>query len=129
MPKGVIAILLGLVTVFAIFFFIEDKDNYSDTFEIDATFDGSNVIVTFSDKSKMTDYTILQMLGMEEPFQKTFNGNSFVEVIPFSKVPKYGWKAHPIIVDINHTELGHVQLKTEVHLLDEPAPPVIYGVP
>lgn len=129
MPKGVIAILLGLVTVFAIFFFIEDKDNYSDTFEIDATFDGSNVIVTFSDKSKMTDYTILQMLGMEEPFQKTFNGNSFVEAIPFSKVPKYGWKAHPIIVDINHTELGHIQLKTEVHLLDEPAPPVIYGVP
>lgn len=128
MIKGLI--LLGIVTILAVVFLVNNTQDFGNTFEIDATYDGSeNVLITFSDKSEKTNYATLQILGMTEPFQKTFDGSSFVEEVTFHTVPKYGWKAHPIIVDIEHTELGHVQLKTEVHHIDEPAPQVIYGQP
>ena len=124
-------ILLGIVTIFALLLLTGDRgDELQETFEIEAVYDKSgHVKISFSDKSKKTSTTVLQILGMEEPFQKTFPGSDFVEEVSFPNVPKHGWKAHPVVLDIMHAEFGRVQLKTEVHFTDEPVPPVIYSRP
>ena len=65
---------------------------------------------------------------MEDSFQKTFNDiNEFKEVVLFPQVPKYGWEIHPITLVLEHKELGNVNLKTEIHSIDEPAPHVIFS--
>ncbi len=66
---------------------------------------------------------------MEKSFQKSFFGSQFIEIVPFPNTPKYGWSIHPIVLEIEHPELGHIQLKTEIHSLDEPIPPTIYSRP
>ena len=56
--------------------------------------------------------------------------NAFPSVFfPFPTSPKYGWAIHPIVLEIDHEEFGHVQLKTEIHPYGEPVPPVIYSKP
>ena len=35
----------------------------------------------------------------------------------------------PVVLEIDHPEFGHIQLKTEIHPLDEPTPTVIYSRP
>ena len=64
---------------------------------------------------------------MDESFQKTFSDSEFIEIVPFPNIPKYGWAIHPIVLEIDHEELGHIQLKTEIHFSDEPIPTVIYA--
>ena len=66
---------------------------------------------------------------MDESFQKSFSGSQFIEIVPFSDTPKYGWAIHPIVLEIEHSEFGHIQLKTEIHPFDQPIPPVIYSRP
>ena len=132
MAKSIIAaIFLGIITVFAALLLVQDRnDELQNVFEIDAVYDESRqVIVTFSDRSGKTSNAVLQVLGMDKPFQKMFEGSGFIQEISFPTVPKYGWKAHPVIVDIIHADFGHVQLKTEVRFAGEPSPPVIYGRP
>ena len=37
---------------------------------------------------------------------------------------------HPVVIEVEHEELGHVQIKTEIHpYLMNLTPPVIYSVP
>lgn len=124
-------ILLGMVTIFAILLLTGDRnDELQDIFEVEATYDESGIVkITFSDKSEKTSTAVLQILGMEESFQKTFSRNEFVEEVPFPDVPKYGWKTQPVVIDVEHAELGHVQLKTEIYSPGEPVPPVIYSRP
>ncbi len=64
---------------------------------------------------------------MEESFQKTYNTNEFIEIVPFSEPPKFGWAIHPITLIVEHSEYGTVNLKTEIHSIDEPIPPVIFS--
>jgi len=59
----------------------------------------------------------------------TFSDSEFIEIVPFPNLPKYGWPIHPVVLEIDHKELGHIQLKTEIHPLDGPVPPVIYSRP
>lgn len=124
-------ILLGMVTIFAILLLTGDRgDELQDIFEVEAIYDESGIVkVSFSDKSEKTSTAVLQILGMEESFQKTFSGNEFVEEVSFPDVPKYGWKTQPVVIDIEHAELGHVQVKTEIYSPGEPVPPVIYSRP
>ncbi|MDH3656671.1 MAG: hypothetical protein OEM77_00835 [Nitrosopumilus sp.] len=125
-------IVLGIITVLALVFLTgggtDDKDILRQTLQIDAIYyDSGHVEVSYFDKSGKTDSVVLEILGMDESFQKTFSGSEFIEIVPFSNPPKYGWPIHPVVLEVDHQEFGHIQLKTEIHPLDEPALPVIYS--
>ncbi|ABX12852.1 hypothetical protein [Nitrosopumilus maritimus] len=127
-------IFLGVFTVLAIFFLTggadDDKDELRQTFQVNAVYyDTGHVEVAFSDKSEKTDSVVMEILGMEETYQKTFSSPAFIEIVPFPGEPKYGWEIHPVVLEIDHPELGHVQLKTEIYQLGDSAPPVIYSRP
>ncbi len=122
-----------LITAFGLFFLFDSAPNKNilqSTFEIDATyFDTGYVEISYLDKTSKTNRVVLEILGMDESFQKTLSGSKFVETVPFPTISKYGWKVHPVTFAIDHDELGLVSLKTEIHAYGEPAPPVIYGNP
>ena len=54
---------------------------------------------------------------------------NLLKLYRFPNEPKYGWEIHPIVIEIEHEDFGHIQLKTEIHLVDEPIPNVIYSRP
>jgi hypothetical protein len=125
---------LGIITVFALVFLAgggtDDKDVLRQTFQIDAIYyDSGHVEISYFDKSGKTNSVVMEILGMEESFQKTFSDSEFIETVPFPNLPKYGWPVHPVVLEIDHKEFGHIQLKTEIHPLGEPVPPVIYSRP
>jgi len=127
-------IFLGVFTVLAIVFLTggasDDKDALRQTFQVDAVYyDTGYVEVSFSDKSQKTTNVVMEILGMDESFQKTFSDSEFIEIVPFPNEPKYGWAIHPIVLEIDHDELGHIQLKTEIHPFGDAIPPVIYSTP
>ncbi len=135
-------IALGVITILAIVLITgsgnEDTEILKSTFLIEAVyFDESNsdisgdayIQITFKDKSEKTNAVVLEVLGMEESFQKTFVNTEFVEIISFPTTPKYGWEIHPVTLQIDHEELGKVSIKTEIRPNGEPAAPVIYGNP
>ena len=126
-------IALGVLTIMALVFLTgggtDDKEILRQTLQVNAVYyESGHVEVSFSDKSEKTTSVVMEILGMEESFQKEFVGFEFIEIVPFPNVPKYGWEIHPVVLEVEHEEFGHVQIKTEIHLLDEPAPPVIYSV-
>ena len=127
-------IFLGILTILAIVFLMgggtDDKDILRQTFQIEAVYyDSGHVEISYLDKSGNTNSVVMEILGMEESFQKTFSNSEFIEIVPFPNLPKYGWPIHPVVLEIDHKELGHIQLKTEIHSLGEPVPPVIYSRP
>ncbi len=136
-------IALGVITVLAILLITgngnDDKEILKSTFSIEAVyFDQKNsdiasgdayIQITFKDKSEKTNAVVLEVLGMEESFQKTFVDSEFVEIISFPTTPKYGWEIHPVTLQIDHEELGKVSLKTEISPYGEPPAPIIYGNP
>ncbi len=127
-------IFLGIITVLAIIFLAgggtDDKDILRQTFQIDAVYyDSGYVEISYFDKSDKTNSIVMEILGMEESFQRTFSDSEFIEIVPFSNIPKYGWPIHPIVLEIDHKEFGHIQLKTEIRPLGEPVPHVIYSRP
>jgi hypothetical protein len=127
-------IFLGIFTIIAIIFLTggasDDKDILRQTFDVEAVYyDTGHVEVSYFDNSDKTTAVVLEILGMDETFQKTFSDSEFIEIVPFPNEPKYGWAIHPIVLEIDHEELGHIQLKTEIHPLGEPIPPVIYSSP
>jgi len=125
-------IFLGVFTLLAILFLMgagtDDKEILRQTFQFEAIYyDSGHVEVSYFDKSDNTNSVVMEILGMDESFQKTFYDSEFIEIIPFPNTPKYGWAIHPVVLEIEHEEFGHIQLKTEIHPLGDPAPPVIYG--
>ncbi|MEK0341250.1 MAG: hypothetical protein QQN40_04035 [Nitrosopumilus sp.] len=127
-----IPISLGIITVLAIVFLMgggtDDKDILRQTFQIDAIYyDSGHVEISYFDKSGKTNSVVMEILGMEKSFQKTFSDSEFTEIVPFPNLLK--WERHPVVLEVYHEELGHIQLKTEIHALDEPVPPVIYSRP
>ena len=126
-------IALGVLTILALVFLTgggsDDKEVLRQTLQVNAVYyETGHVEVSFFDKSEKTSSVVMEILGMEESFQKEFTGFEFIEIVPFPNTPKYGWSIHPVVLEVEHEEFGHVQIKTEIHLLDEPAPPVIYSV-
>ncbi|MBC8503132.1 MAG: hypothetical protein ACW9XB_03955 [Candidatus Nitrosopumilus sp. metabat.KBP569_Feb_25m_nospike.7] len=127
-------LVLGVFTILALVFLTggatDDKDPLRENFKINAIYyDAGYVEVSYLDKSDKTNSVTLEILGMETSFQKTFSDSEFIEIIQFPNVPKYGWEIHPIVMEIEHDEFGHVQLKTEIHELDSPSPNTIYSTP
>ncbi len=127
-------IFLGVFTVLAIVFLTgganDDKDVLRQTFQIDAVYyDAGYVEITFSDKSHKTTNVVMEILGLSESYQKTFSDSEFIEIVPFHGQPQYGWATLPVVLEIEHEELGHIQLKTEIHPEGGSVPPVIYSRP
>lgn len=127
-------LVLGVFTILALVFLTggatDDKDPLRENFKINAIYyDAGYVEVSYLDKSDKTNSVTLEILGMETSFQKTFSDSEFIEIIQFPNVPKYGWEIHPIVMEIEHEEFGHVQLKTEIHELNTPSPNTIYSTP
>jgi hypothetical protein len=127
-------LVLGVFTILALVFLTggatDDKDPLRENFKINAIYyDTGYVEVSYLDKSDKTNSVTLEILGMETSFQKTFSDSEFIEIIQFPNIPKYGWEIHPIVMDIEHEEFGHVQLKTEIHELNDPSPNTIYSTP
>ena len=123
----IVAAVLSAVTMVS--FPQIDEHTMSQIVFVDAVYEPENNIVkiTYSDNSKMTSLVILEILGMEETFHKEFSQQSFVEIVQFDSVPKYGWATMPVTFFLEHEELGLVGLKTEIHPYDEPKPKVIYS--
>lgn len=127
-------IILGVVTILALLFLTgygtDDKQILRDTFQFEAIYyDSGHVEISYLDKSGNTDSVVLEILGMDESFQKTFFDSEFLEVVPFPNLPKYGWEIHPVVLEVYHSEFGHIQLKTEIHEINQPKPVVIYSRP
>ena len=126
-------IFLGVFTILAIVFLTggatDDKDPLRENFQLEAIYyDTGYVEISYLDKSDKTTLVILEILGMENTFQKSFNDSEFIEIIEFPNKPKYGWSIHPIVLEVEHEEFGHIQIKTEIHELDTPIPNTIYDV-
>ena len=127
-------LVLGVFTIMALVFLTggatDDKDPLRENFKINAIYyDAGYVEVSYVDKSDKTNSVTLEILGMETSFQKIFSDSEFIEIIQFTNVPKYGWEVHPVVLEIEHEEFGHVQLKTEIHELNSPTPNTIYSTP
>ncbi|MDH3677850.1 MAG: hypothetical protein OEQ12_06055 [Nitrosopumilus sp.] len=130
-------IALGVVTVLAIFLLTgtgnDNKEILKSTFSIKAVyFDDENgyIQIDFKDTSEKTNAIVLEVLGMEKSFQKTYLDTSeFTEIISFPNTPKYGWEIHPVTLLIDHEDLGKVSLKTEIRPLGEESAPIIFGNP
>jgi hypothetical protein len=127
-------LVLGVFTILALVFLTggatDDKNPLRENFKINAIYyDAGYVEVSYLDKSDKTNSVTLEILGMETSFQKTFSDSEFIEIVQFPNVPKYGWEIHPIVMEIEHDEFGHVQLKTEIHELNSPTPNTIYSTP
>ena len=138
-------IALGVVTVLAILLLTgtgdNDKEILKSTFSIQAVYfdkttnpeieSGDGYIqIIFKDKFEKTNAVVLEVLGMEKSFQKTFlDSSEFTEIIPFPNSPKYGWEIHPITLQIDHEDLGKVSIKTEIRPFGEPPASIIYGNP
>lgn len=127
-------IFLGVFTVIALVFLTgggnDDNDEIRQTLQIEAVYyDSGHVEISYYDNSDQTDSVVLEILGMDDSFQKTFYDSEFIEIVPFANVPKYGWAIHPIVMEVEHDEFGHVQLKTEIHSIGEPVPNIIYSKP
>ena len=106
-----------------------DKKLLAETFVFDAVYYDSkqSIEITFQDKSKKTSLVILEILGMQESFQKTFSDIEFIESVPFEGPPQYGWEIHPVTLVVEHEEFGKIGMKTEVHSENEPSKPIIFS--
>ena len=130
-------IALGVVTIFAILLLTgsgnRDEELLNSTFSVGAVYfenDGDGYIqIDFRDNSEKTKAVILEVLGMEKSFQKTYVSSEFTEKISFPVPPKYGWEIHPITLLIDHEDLGKVSIKTEIRPFGDLAAPIIYGNP
>ena len=134
MAKKIFPLLsVVILSLFAILFLItaESPDNQilRESFSIDATYypEEQYTEIVFTDKTQKTSSVIMEILGMDETYQKTFDNYQFTERVSFSEPPKYGWSIHPIVLQINHPDFGLIELKTEIHSIGEDIPPIIFS--
>ena len=85
-------------------------------------------VVSYEDVSEGTRSVVLEVLGMDETFHRTYESTSFTVDIPFRSTPKYGWPVHPIVVVVDHETYGTVDAKTEFRPEGEAPARTIYGV-
>jgi len=128
-------IAIIVITALTTFFFIDtssfDREAAKNIFEIKTVYFENEqfVEISFNDKTQKTTSVILEVLGMEKSFQKTFTSSNFVERIEFLETPKYGWQVHPVTFLVEHESLGVVSIKTEIHNEGEPEREIIFGNP
>ncbi|MEO9309551.1 MAG: hypothetical protein ABI337_04585 [Nitrososphaera sp.] len=108
---------------------VQTSQKYSKIFYFDATFyeDKKYVQIKFDDSTEKTSAVTLEILGMEQSFQKKFTGSHLEIQVPFNKVPEYGWKSMPITLVVEHQEFGKIGLKTEVHDYGQQSNKIIFS--
>lgn len=133
MNKKIILAAVSTIIVFGIGISIMQSvkisEKYSAIFYLDATFheDKKYIQIKFDDISEKTSNVTLEILGMEQSFQKKFTGSHFDIQVPFSGVPEYGWKSMPITLVVEHQEFGKVGLKTDVRDYGHPSNKIIFS--
>jgi len=133
MGKIIPIISVIVITILSGLFFYDsgsvDKELLNRTFSVDAVYlDSEGVVeISFVDNTQKTDTIILEVLGLQPSFQKTYSGSSFTERIPFIPPVKYGWEIHPVIILAENQDLGLIEIKTEIHEENEPEKPVIFS--
>lgn len=133
MGKIIPIISVIVITILAGLFFYDsgsvDKELLNRTFSVDAVYlDREGVVeISFVDNTQKTDTIILEVLGLQPSFQKTYSGSSFTERIPFTPPDKYGWEVHPVIILAENQDLGLIEIKTEIHEENELEKPVIFS--
>lgn len=134
MKKSLLA-LIALSAILASFLILGnqtiDEELLARTFTISAVFydDEDLVSISYQDKTNQTQSVVLEVIGLNESFQKKYASSIFVEHIPLSGPPEYGWSAIPVTFLIEHKQLGKIELKTEISSLGKPTPRVIYSKP
>lgn len=125
-PIIIILVLLYIINVNQL-----DTKRLSDTFEFSVMyFDDTHIAkISFLDRSNHTNTAILEIEGLSEPFQKKYENSSFVEYLPISSTPQYGWKTTPVTLLIDHKEFGKLILKTEIVPYGQLSSKVVYGRP
>jgi len=133
MGKIIPIISVIVITILAGLFFYDsssvDKELLNRTFSVDAVYlaDEEVVEISFADNTQKTDIIILEVLGLQPSFQKTYSGSSFTERIPFVPPDKFGWEIHPVIILVENQDLGLIEIKTEIHEENKPEKPVIFS--
>lgn len=133
MNKKIVLAAVGTIIVFGIGISISQSiktsEKYAEVFYLDATFyeDRKYIQIKFDDATEKTSSVTLEILGMEQSFQKKFSGSHFDIQVPFDGVPEYGWKSMPITLVVEHKEFGKVGLKTEVHDYGQPSNKIIFS--
>ncbi len=133
MGKIIPIISVIVITILAGLFFYDsssvDKELLNRTFSVAAVYlvDEEVVEISFVDNTQKTDTIILEVLGLQPSFQKTYSGSSFTERIPFVPPDKFGWEIHPVIILAENQDLGLIEIKTEIHEENEPEKPVIFS--
>jgi len=134
MNKKIIIIIPIITIVLSLYVFSVnqiDEKRLSDAFKFSAIYfdDSHTVKISFLDRSNHTNTAILEIEGLSQPFQKKYDDSSFVDDIPISSVPQYGWKTTPVTILIDNKEFGKLILKTEIVPYGQPSSKVIYGGP
>jgi len=133
--KKTSTVIISAIIVTGITFGITDQFNSDDStiltqIEFNAVYLESDGVVqiSFIDKSKNTESAILEILGMDVTYHEeyVFDGDpGFIEKMNLEKIPKYGWKTIPVTLEIQHSQLGKIGLKTEIHEQGDPIPKII----
>ena len=133
-PKNfVIAILATIAVSIAIILNpISEGDTNFSNFTFDAVYleDKNSILITFIDQSKKSSFAVLEILGMETTYHEEFEifDSKFSQVVPLEKLPKYGWKTTPVILEITYNESEIIKMKTEIHDEDQSPPEIIFGI-
>jgi hypothetical protein len=133
MGKIIPIISVIVITILAGLFFYDsgsvDKELLNRTFSVDAVYLDSEAVIeiSFVDNTQKTNTIILEVLGLQPSFQKTYSGSSFTERIPFVPPDKFGWEIHPVIILAENQDLGLIEIKTEIHEENKPEKPVIFS--
>lgn len=135
MNKTILAIL-SIIIVAIIFFSIIDSSQVDEKLvaskiQVSATYfiDEKIIKISYDDRSNMTNSVILEVEGLNPSFHKKYSTSSFIEDIPLSQPPQYGWKTLPVTFLIDHKEFDKILLKTEISPVGQPHSKVIYVKP
>lgn len=93
-------------------------------------FNNTNMVeISYLDKSNKTSFVTLEVEGLAKSFQKNYTTSSFVEDLPLSSPPQYGWQTLPVTFTIEHKDFGKIFIKTIISPSGEQQASVIYGRP
>lgn len=95
-----------------------------DHFEVNATYADGHIHVIFQDTTGGTSQVSMEIQGMAETFRRTYDSHEFIDMIQYGP-PRYGWAAHPVLLDIRHDTLGDITIKTEIRDIGQPPAPVL----
>ncbi len=131
-PKNFIIILIATIAVSLVILVNPSPENDSDFshFTFDAVYmeDKNSILITFADTTGKSSFAILEILGMETTYHTEFEivNSEFSKTVPIEKIPKYGWKTTPVILEIMYGDTI-VKMKTEIHEEDNQSPEIIFS--